>query len=225
MKDPRGFAEDYAFVIQGLLDLYESTFAVRWLAWAAQLQETQDRLFWDAAAGGYFANAGGDASVPLRLKDGDDGAEPSANSIAIRNLVRLSVMMRRDDWRKRAVDTLGAFGSDLDRAPTGLSAMLAAAGWLEGSPREILVVGGSKSPDTASLVAEAWVRFLPRHVLVRIDPASRPFFAATLPGGEDLPPETAVATAYVCENFVCRSPTSDSAGLGRLLDGAPQAVR
>lgn len=219
-RDALGFAEDYAFVVQGLLDLYEATFDVRWIGWAARLQETQDRLFWDVTGGGYFANAEGDPSVLLRLKDSNDGAEPSANSIAIRNLVRLSTMLHRASWRKLAADTLAAFGPDLDRSPTGLAMMIAAAGWLEGTPKEILVVGAAGSRDTSLLVAEARKRFLPRHVLIRIDPESRPFFAATMPGGGELPADTGTATAYVCENFTCHSPTADPAELGRLLGGA-----
>jgi uncharacterized protein YyaL (SSP411 family) len=133
LRDERGFAEDYALVVQGLLDLHETTSEASWLDWAVRLQETQDRLFWDSAAGGYFANAEGDGSVLLRLKDDNDGAEPSANSVAIRNLLRLSVLLRRDEWRTRAADTLAAFSADLDRAPTGLPMMLAAAGRIEGA--------------------------------------------------------------------------------------------
>jgi hypothetical protein len=224
-RDAHGFAEDYAFVVQGLLDLYEATFDVRWLGWAAQFQETQNLLFWDPAGGGYFSNADGDASVLLRLKDANDGAEPSANSISIRNLVRLSVLLRRDPWRKLAADTLASFGPDLDRSPTGLPMMIAAAGWLEGTPKEILVVGGADAGDTALLVAEARRRFLPRHVLIRIDAGSRPFFAATMPEGEELPADAVAATAYVCENFACHSPASDPAALGRLLGGAAQSGR
>jgi len=216
--DGRGFAEDYALAVQGLLDLYEATFDTRWLAWAVQLQESQDRFFWDSAAGGYFANEGGDASVLLRLKDANDGAEPSANSVSIRNLLRLSVLVRRGSWRERAAATLAAFGPDLDRAPTALPGMLAAAGWLEGTPREILVVGEPASQDTARLVAEAWKRFLPRHVLMRIDAESRPFFEATLPAGGELPAAGPGATAYVCENFACHAPTSDPAVLARQLE-------
>ena len=89
-----GFADDYAFVVQGLLDLYEASFDIEWLKFATQLQETQDRLFFDEKNGGYFTTSGKDASVLLRMKDDNDSAEPAASSIAALNLLRLSQILR-----------------------------------------------------------------------------------------------------------------------------------
>nr|MBA3543779.1 thioredoxin domain-containing protein [Chthoniobacterales bacterium] len=85
-----GFAEDYAFFIQGLLDLYEASFDVKWLQLAEQLQEAQDRLFWDERNGGYFTSTGDDPSILIRLKEDNDNAEPAPSSIAARNLLRLA---------------------------------------------------------------------------------------------------------------------------------------
>ena len=81
-----GFAEDYAFFVQGLLDLYEATFEVRWLQWAERLQESMDRRFWDEEGGGYFNSAAGASDIVLRLKEDYDGAEPAPNSVAAMNL-------------------------------------------------------------------------------------------------------------------------------------------
>src|SRR5438046_36988 len=89
-SDIQGFADDYAFVIQGLIDLYEASFDIEWLKLAIQLQETQDRLFFDEKNGGYFSTSGKDRSVFLRMKDDNDGAEPAASSVAALNLLRLS---------------------------------------------------------------------------------------------------------------------------------------
>src|SRR5206468_5436979 len=86
-SDIEGFADDYAFVVEGLLDLYEASFNVEWLKFAIQLQETQDRLFIDEKNGGYFSTSGKDESVFLRMKDDNDGAEPAAGSIAALNLL------------------------------------------------------------------------------------------------------------------------------------------
>ncbi len=94
-SDIEGFADDYAFVIQGLLDLYEASFDVEWLKFALELQETQDRLFFDGKNGGYFSTSGKDESVFLRMKDDNDGAEPAASSVAALNLLRLAQV--RDD--------------------------------------------------------------------------------------------------------------------------------
>src|SRR6266496_976234 len=93
--DIEGFADDYAFVIRGLLDLYGASFDIEWLKLAAQLQETQDHLFFDEKNGGYFSTSGKDESVFLRMKDDNDGAEPAASSVAALNLFRLSQI--RDD--------------------------------------------------------------------------------------------------------------------------------
>src|SRR4029077_2724256 len=90
-----GFADDYAFVIQGLLDLYEASFDVEWLKFALELQETQDRLFFDEKSGGYFSTSGKDESVVLRMKDDNDSAEPAASSVAALNLLRLA-QLRND---------------------------------------------------------------------------------------------------------------------------------
>src|SRR5947209_10060656 len=81
-----GFADDYAFVIQGLLDLYEASFDVVWLRFAIELQETQDRLFLDEEQGAYFSGTGKDASILLRMKENNDSAEPAASSVAALNL-------------------------------------------------------------------------------------------------------------------------------------------
>ena len=76
------FAEDYAFLIQGLLDLYEAGFDLRRLKWAERLQHTMDVRFWDAERGGYFTSQAGDPHIVLRLKESYDGAEPAASSVA-----------------------------------------------------------------------------------------------------------------------------------------------
>jgi len=223
-RDERGFAEDYAFLIQGLLDLYETTFEVRWLEWAVQLQEKQNQLFADEAAGGYFANAAGDTSVLLRLKGDSDSAEPSANSIAVRNLARLGALLHQEDWLALARRTARAFGPQLERAPLSMPQMLASASWLSGSPKQILIQGELSSPATQRLLAEVWSRFLPRRALALIDASGRPFFTSRVPLVADFPAGDSVgATAYVCENFACQLPTGDPAALVKLLTPAPPA--
>src|SRR5204863_9674026 len=81
-SDIEGFADDYAFVIQGLVDLYEASFDIQWLKLAIELQNTQDRLFFDEKNGGYFSTSGKADSVFLRMKDDNDSAEPASSSIA-----------------------------------------------------------------------------------------------------------------------------------------------
>jgi uncharacterized protein YyaL (SSP411 family) len=122
-----GFADDYAFLIQGLLDLYEASFEIDWLRFAIDLQETQDRSFYDAENGGYFSGAGNDPSILLRLKEDNDGAEPAASSIAASNLLRLAQIRRDDAMRQRAHRTISAFGGTLSQMPAAMPQMLVAA--------------------------------------------------------------------------------------------------
>ena len=106
-----GFADDYAFLIQGLLDLYEAGFDTGHLLWAERLQDKQDELFYDAQNGGYFSSTERDPSVLLRLREDHDGAEPSASSVSALNLIRLANLRARDDLRQRAAETVDAFGA------------------------------------------------------------------------------------------------------------------
>ncbi|KAA8543140.1 hypothetical protein F0562_021365 [Nyssa sinensis] len=111
-----GFLDDYAFLISGLLDLYEFGGAIFWLAWAIELQDIQDELFLDREGGGYFNTPGEDPSVLLRVKEDHDGAEPSGNSVSVINLVRLASMVsgsRSDQYRENAEHLLAVFETRL----------------------------------------------------------------------------------------------------------------
>ena len=223
VRDQEGFAEDYADMIQGLLDLYETTFELRWLEWAVQLQEKQNALFLDSAAGGYFANVATDASVLLRMKEDADNAEPAASSVAVRNLARLAAMLHRDDWAQLAHRTARAFAPQLERAPDAMPAMLVALGWVAGSPQQIFLQAEPDAPALPGFVRELRQRFLPRHVLVRLDARSTRFFAAQSPFVAELPAiETGTVTAYVCQNFTCQLPTRDPAVFAKQLAPPPK---
>ena len=85
-----GYAEDYAYLVFGLLELFQAGGDPEWLQWALQLQERQDALFWDEVDGGWFSTTGRDPSVLLRLKEDYDGAEPAASSVSALNLLTLA---------------------------------------------------------------------------------------------------------------------------------------
>src|SRR6266498_3758549 len=147
-SDIEAFADDYAFVVKGLLDLYEASFDVDWLKLAIQLQETQDRLFYDEKNGGYFSTSGKDESVFLRMKDDNDGAEPAATSVAALNLLRLSQF--RDDppaaGAERARKTIDAFAATLSHFPSAMPQMLVALDFGLSKPGQIVIAGKNNSP-------------------------------------------------------------------------------
>lgn len=136
-----GFADDYAFVVQALLDLYEASFDIELLELAIELQQTQDRLFFDEKNGGYFSNSGRDESVFVRMKDDNDGAEPAASSVAALNLLRLSQINDDPKIAERAKKTIAAFGAILSQFPSGMPQILVAVENSLGKPRQIVIVG------------------------------------------------------------------------------------
>jgi uncharacterized protein YyaL (SSP411 family) len=205
-----GFSEDYAFLIQGLLDLYETTFDPSWIEWAVHLQERQDELFWDVKAGGYFSTSGKDASILLRPKEVYDGAEPSANSVSALNLLRLSSMLGRADWRDRARMTLRAFGQQLLQDPSGMPQMVVALNWLQAKPLQIVIAGKPDAPDTLAMLREAKRLFIPGKIVLLADGgAGQAFLGSHNEFFKTLVPINGKATAYICENFVCQLPTND----------------
>jgi uncharacterized protein YyaL (SSP411 family) len=214
-----GFAEDYAFLIQGLIDLYETDFDTHWLAWALELQAQQQTLFWDVAKGGYFASDGNDASVVLRVKVEHDGAEPAATSVAVRNLGRLAALLHDDGLLAQARRAAGSLSGVWSGSPTALPQLVAAAGWLKGDAQQALFHANPDDPNLAELLQEVRSRFHPRRVTVRIDATSRSFFQPLVPVIAALPDEVpTIAMAYICENFVCQLPTHDRTELAELLD-------
>jgi uncharacterized protein YyaL (SSP411 family) len=214
-----GFMDDYAFFIQGLIDLYEAAFDVRWLEFSDTLQNHQDALFWDKKGGAYFTTSGQDPNLFLRSKGDFDGAEPSPNSIAALNLVRLSWFFGNQDWHRMAEQTINAFQAQLSRAPSSLAQMLVALDAAASSPRQVVIAGKPNAADTSAILREINGRFQPNAVLILADGGSgQAFFTQKIEFFKDVHPIGGEATAYICQNFVCQLPTNDLAVISRLLD-------
>ena len=214
-----GFADDYAFVVRGLLDLYEASFNVEWLKLASDLQETQDRLFFDEKNGGYFSSSGRDESVFVRMKDDNDGAEPAASSIATSNLLRLSQIYDDPRLAERAKKTIAAFATLLSQFPSGMPRMLVAVQDSLGKPRQIVIAGKKNSPETKALLKEVHRHFLPNTIVILADgnegqkylgEKNEAIRAMLLVEGKP--------AAYVCENFTCKAPVTDPKPLGEILE-------
>jgi len=227
-SDIEGFADDYAFVIQGALDLYEASFEVEWLKFAIELQETQDRLFFDEKAGGYFSTSGKDKSVVLRMKDDNDSAEPAASSIAALNLLRLAQFRDDKKLEDRARKTIDAFAPTLSHFASAMPQMLVAVDYSLSKPRQVVIAGKINPPkdgfavansnETKALLAEVHRHFLPRKILILADGGEgQKFFSEKNEAIRAMSPVDGKPAAYVCENFTCKAPVTDPKALGNLL--------
>ena len=217
-SDIEGFADDYAFVIQGLLDLYEASFDVEWLKFAVELQETQDRFFFDEKNGGYFSTSGKDESVFLRMKDDNDGAEPAASSVAALNLLRLAQFRDDKQIAERARKTTDTFAATLSHFPSAMPQMLVALDYSLSKPRQIVIAGRKDAPETKTLLREVNTHFLPKTVLCLADGAEgQKYLGEQNEAVRAMSPIDGKSAAYVCENFTCKAPVTDPRELAALL--------
>jgi uncharacterized protein len=204
-----GYLDDYAFLIAGLLDLFEATFEVRWLREAVALQQVQDARFADPA-GGYFLTADDHEALLTREKPDYDGAEPTGNSVALENLVRLHALTTDDRHRRRADALLSAFGTALARRPSALPHMLAALDMHVGPMKEVVLVSPASATALAPFLAHLARAHLPNHVLaVATRGGAGSALADLVPTAADKTPMDERPTAYVCQDHVCKRPTTD----------------
>jgi uncharacterized protein YyaL (SSP411 family) len=213
-----GFVEDYAFLIQSLLDLYEADFDTAHLQWAWELQARMDQLFADDEHGGYFSVTKGAPNILLRMKEDYDGAEPSPNSIAALNLLRLAQIKDAPECAERAKKTIAAFSDRLTQSPTTLPQMLVALDASLAKPRQIVIAGPRDAAATHALLREVHTHFLPDKILLFADGgAGQQWLGERLEFLRTVAPLDGKPAAYVCENFVCQLPTSDAVKLRELL--------
>ena len=217
-----GFAEDYAYLVAGLLDLYEATFDARWLRRAEGLQQVMDALFWDAEHGGYFNSRADDAGIVLRLKEDYDGAEPSPNSVAAANLLRLSALFYDETLRTRALGVIEALRLQWAKVPHALPELLCAIERALELPRQVVLAGDPSSADFRTLAAVLEEKAGPRRALLATpaaDEAGRwlagraPWLAAMKPSADGR------ARAYVCERFTCQAPVDTAEALRTAMGG------
>jgi uncharacterized protein len=212
------FAEDYAFLVQALLDLYEASFEVRWLQWAGRLQAKMDERFWDEARGGYFNSAVGDAHIVLRLKEDYDGAEPAPSSVAAMNLLRLGALGQEPAWQVRGRRTIEAFRQQWSGTPQAMPQMLCALELALEPPRHAVIAGTPGAADFQALVAVLHERLGPRRTILAADGAEgQAWLAQRAPWLAEMKPQNGRATAFLCEEYACQAPVTEPAELRRLL--------
>ncbi|KAK5142727.1 hypothetical protein LTR04_002131 [Oleoguttula sp. CCFEE 6159] len=211
--DAPAFADDYAFLISGLLDLYAATFDDAYLSFADTLQQTQIALFWDAASNGFFATAAAQPDLLLRLKDGMDNAEPSTNGVSAHNLHRLGALLDDEAYTARAKQTVDAFEAEVMQHPFLFTSMLGAvvAGRL--GMRSVVICGAGREVEAA--VAEARTQLNTNSTVVRMGGAAKSEWLRARNGLlQSLDLRT--ARVMVCERGACRE-VLDVADVGRAL--------
>jgi uncharacterized protein YyaL (SSP411 family) len=214
------YAEDYAGLIFGLLELFQADGDPDWLVWALDLQRRQDELFWDGSGGGWFSTTGQDPSVLLRLKEEYDGAEPAASSVSVFNLLTLSHLgALAGSASSRIEQTFGLFAPRLTTMPRAVPMMAAALSSWHAGMSEVVIVGPREEAATVRLLQAVEESHQPFLVLVRVDPASGEAsrLAALLPWTLSYGMRGGRPTAYVCRNFACDAPTTDPRELAARL--------
>ncbi len=206
-----GFITDYAFLLNGLVDLYESDFDVIWLNWADQLANDMLAKFEDKENGGFFMTIANQADLLVRQKDSYDGAIPSGSSVATIALLRVSLLLDNKSYRAAAERTLQSLAANANKVPMAYMNLLNAADLVIHPPREIAIVGTSSDEPTQALIECAYRTYTPGRVIAFLDPAD-PAAASTatrIPLMKDRTMVGGKATAYVCQNFACKLPVND----------------
>jgi uncharacterized protein len=212
------YAEDYSYLIFGLLELVQADGDAKWLEWARVLQVRQDALFWDELEGGWFSTTGHDPSVLLRLKEDYDGAEPAASSVSVLNLLTFEHLHPDGDWRSKAERTLGRLGPRVGAAARVVPMMLAGLSAWHADHSEIVVVGSRGQADATALLHEIARHYRPFATTLPVDPEKNGRALATLvPWIGAMQTRDGRATAYVCRAFACREPVTDAAALAAQL--------
>jgi uncharacterized protein YyaL (SSP411 family) len=216
------FLDDYAFMVKGLLGLYEAGYDPAHLEAAADLVRAAVDLFWDDADGGFFF--GTESEEGMRRKDLYDGSVPSGNSVMFTDLLRLARLTGRADLEERASRLAAAFTAEVAAHPSMYTEFLCGLDYAIGPSREVVVVGRSEAEETRGLLA-ALRATCARDAAGLFKPTDRPETAAALerlaPFTRDMRPGDAVAAAYVCSAGACLAPILSAAALTETLRQAP----
>jgi uncharacterized protein YyaL (SSP411 family) len=212
-------ADDYAFLIWGLLELYETVFDVDYLQTALDLNSEMIKYFWDEQDGGFYFTADDAEELIVRQKEIYDGAIPSGNSVAVSNLFRLARITANTDYEDKANKIMLAFSKDVESAPSGYTQMMVALGFGIGPSYEIVIVGNPESEDTKDMLNSLGKHFIPYKVVL-LKPADQETADITRIAEytEYHSSFDGKATAYVCLDFACKMPVTNTEEMLKLLN-------
>jgi uncharacterized protein YyaL (SSP411 family) len=214
-----GFLNDYAFLVWGLIELYETTFDVKYLQHAIALTDEMIHRFWDDEHGGFYFTADDAENVLVRDKEIDDGAYPSGNAVATLNLLHLARMTGNPAYEAKAAQILQTFATSVSQAPAAHAHMMMALEFIQGPAYEVVVVGDRRQDDTNNMLNALNQLFIP-HKVVLFRPAheEHPQVTRYAEFTSRLSSIEGKATAYVCRNYECQLPTTNIDEMLRLLD-------
>ena len=208
--------EDYAFLAEGLLDLYEAGAHDGHLDEAVRLADRMRADFSDRDHGGFYTTAESHEALIVRSREGPDGATPSGNAVAAMVLARLSFHYGREDFRSAATGAVRAYGKQIARYPRAFAKTLAVADLLLNGPMELALVGTQGDPTYEALRAEVNRRYLPNRIIAHYDPEG-PEPEHPLTTGKGLVNGT--AALYICRHFACQQPVTDPRQVAAALAG------
>lgn len=213
------FAPDYAMLIQGLLDLYEASFEIKWLKWAVTLQDEFEAKCGDPEKGGYFSVSKSIPNSVLQVKEDYDSAEPSPNSVAALNLLRLGKMMADDTYRAQAEKVLKLFGHSLTKSPFSVPVMVSALDFMQHGEMEIVLAGTPGEAGFDALAAEVRKRYLPHAVILHADGGEgQQFLSMKNEALGAMKPVDGKAAVYICRNRACQAPVTTVEALAKVLE-------
>jgi uncharacterized protein YyaL (SSP411 family) len=207
-----GYLDDYAFLIWGLIELYETTFKAEYLKLALDLNTDMIKYFHDEENGGFYLYGSDSEQLIVRPKEVYDGATPSGNSVAAVNFLRLGRITGDADLEDRAYEQLVSFGSMIGEHPMGYTHMLITLLFVNSIASEIVIVGDRKDQSARRMLEMVNRHFLPFNVVLFKDAEGLEegiTEIVTFTEGQIMIEDK--ATAYVCENFACHAPVTDLA--------------
>ncbi len=209
--------DDYAFLVWGLIDLYEAVFEVKYLKAALQLNEVMLRHFWDAESGGLFISPEDGETLLLRQKEFYDGALPSGNSIAMQNLARLMHLTGEAGLEERAMELARTACGAAGAQPLGHTMLLCALDYALGPTNEIALAGSLEDAGIVDMLRIVRARFLPNKAVMLVSGTE---IGEVAPFTRDLGQTEGKATAYICSDHICQLPTTSPEKMMDLLEKA-----
>jgi uncharacterized protein YyaL (SSP411 family)/rubrerythrin len=214
-----GYLEDYAFLVWGLIELYEATFETIYLEKAIVLNNIMIDIFWDRSGGGLFFNGKENDSLIVRNKEIYDGALPSGNSVAALNLLHLSHLTGDILLEERAEELIRAFSKQISENPIGCTQMLIALDFSIGPVREIVIAGDPGLETTQNMVRAVQKKFLPnKALLLKHEETGEKRLQDISPFVETMHPINNQPSVYMCEKYTCNAPINNLAELETKLN-------